>query len=263
MGDSVIKGRGLSPGKCEAKVALCDQFVSPLGEIGPEGAITGGLCAGLKFASKVLIFKGGRGSTVGSYIFLDLKMKGLGPAGIINESAEQMIVTGAIISDIPMVDSIPLDIFLPGDNVRIDGKTGEVEITNVVQKRIATAYLVNDERLLLMKRSDKVSTYPSQYGGVSGYIEKGEKPRETSAREIEEETGVTDAKFIKEGKEICVRSGSMLFLITPMIFSTRTEEVNLNWENAECEWIDFESLGNYETVPKFTETFLKLQSSDK
>lgn len=255
MGDRVINGRGLSPGEVEGEAEVCDQFISPLGEISKEGIVASGPCSGLKLSKKILVFKGGRGSTVGSYVFLDLKSRNLAPSGIINENAELMIVTGAIISDIPMVDSVPIDIFMRGDKVRINGKTGEILIGNIKEKSTATVYLVNDDKLLLLKRSGKVSTFPSQYGGISGYVERGELPEQTGKREVIEETGISDVHFVSKGRNVYVRKDDTLFMITPMLMRTGTRGVKLNWENSDYEWISFDSLEKYDTVPKFAETF--------
>ncbi len=260
MGDCMIRGRALSPGKATGKVVVCDQYVSPLGEIGKEGSISSGPCENTSITNKIFVFKGGRGSTVGSYVFLELKNKNVGPSGIINELGDQMVVTGAIISDIPMVDGIPTDIFHNEDEVGLDGSNGNVSIKDVEEKRTATVYLLNGEKVLLLKRSSKVSSFANQYSGVSGYMEGGEKPEETGKREVLEETGVRDVSLVIQGNEVYVRHGNTVFIITPMIMKTDSHSINLNWENSEFEWVDFGSLPEYNTVPKFSATFSSLLS---
>ncbi len=253
-----IKGRGISPGTAEGEVALCNKFVSPLGEMGKDGRIKSGTCEGLEFKNKIFVFKGGRGSTVGSYVLLELKENGVSPSGIINEKSEIVILTGAIISQIPMVDSIPIDIFEQGDRIRIDGKTGEVEIPEVVQKDTVTVYLFNGEKLLLLKRSDKVNSYQGKYSAVSGHIEKGESPSEAGIREIREETGITDVKIKTEGKPFPVRWKNIVFNVHPIIAITSSSDVKLNWENSEFRWINPEEIGNFQTVPKLGEALIQI-----
>lgn len=63
-------------------------------------------------AGKVLIFPGGKGSTVGSYIIYQLKKKGLAPAAMINIRSEPIVAVGAIISGIPLVDRVSEEILL-------------------------------------------------------------------------------------------------------------------------------------------------------
>ncbi len=61
---------------------------------------------GKSVSGKVLIFPGGKGSTVGSYVIYQLKKRGLAPAAIINLRAEPIVAVGAIISAIPLVDGV-------------------------------------------------------------------------------------------------------------------------------------------------------------
>ncbi len=80
---------------------------------------------------RVLIFPFGIGSTVGSYVMYQLKKNTTAPVAIINRSAEPIVAVGAIISDIPLVDSTKPDVFdniKTGDRVRVNGTTGVVEI---------------------------------------------------------------------------------------------------------------------------------------
>jgi predicted aconitase with swiveling domain/8-oxo-dGTP pyrophosphatase MutT (NUDIX family) len=258
VGDSLIKGRGLSPGDATAQAVVCDQYISPLGEISKDGFITSGPCEDTFISNTILAFRGGRGSTVGSYTFLELKNRNIAPAGLINEEAEQMVVTGAIISDIPMVDHIPLDILLKGDTVTLKGSTGEVSIANVTKKRVATVYLMHKGNLLLLKRSADATSYPGQYSGISGYLEEGETPEQTGKRETQEECNIKDAKIKATGKDIYVRSDDVLFEVTPMLMTTSRSEVKLNYENSEYLWINPKSLADYQTVPKFKETLARL-----
>ncbi len=68
---------------------------------------------------------------MGSYVMYQLKKNGTAPAAVINRSAEPIVVVGAIISGIPMVDSTEPDAITTiktGDMVRVDGTRGVVEI---------------------------------------------------------------------------------------------------------------------------------------
>jgi predicted aconitase with swiveling domain len=63
-------------------------------------------------AGKVLIFPGGKGSTVGSYVIYQLKKRGLAPVAMINIRSEPIVAVGAIISCIPLVDRVTEEIML-------------------------------------------------------------------------------------------------------------------------------------------------------
>jgi hypothetical protein len=65
---------------------------------------------GKKVGGKVLIFPGGKGSTVGSYVIYQLKKRGVAPAAMINIRSEPIVAVGAIISGIPLVDGVSAEI---------------------------------------------------------------------------------------------------------------------------------------------------------
>jgi predicted aconitase with swiveling domain len=92
---------------------------------------------GTCIAGKVLAFPYGKGSTVGSYVLYALSRNGHAPAAIINQEAEPVIVTGAIIGRIPMVDrlSVPISRLKNGVCTTVDGDTGELEYNGELAER--------------------------------------------------------------------------------------------------------------------------------
>ncbi|MDD2756547.1 MAG: DUF126 domain-containing protein [Methanothrix sp.] len=81
---------------------------------------------GQSIAGKVLIFPGGKGSTVGSYVIYQLKKRGLAPAAMINIRSEPIVAVGAIISGIPLVDRVTEEILRvkSGTVVEVDADNG-------------------------------------------------------------------------------------------------------------------------------------------
>jgi uncharacterized protein len=80
----------------------------------------------------VLVFPGGKGSTVGSYLIYQLKKNGVAPAAMINLRAEPIVAVGAIISGIPMVDRLeqsPIEVLKDGQTVTVDGTAGEIDVS--------------------------------------------------------------------------------------------------------------------------------------
>jgi len=77
---------------------------------------------------KVLCFPYGHGSTVGSYVLYSLVKKGVGPIAIVNQVADLVVVVGAIIAEIPMIDQIDIRQIKTGDEVEVDGTRGTVKV---------------------------------------------------------------------------------------------------------------------------------------
>jgi len=125
-----IKARAISRGRGAGEALLSTEPISFLGGIDPKtGDVIerGHPLEGKCVAGKVLIFPHGKGSTVGSYVMLQLAENGKAPAAIINVSAEPIIAVGAIISGIPMVDKPEMDVFKllkDGQRVEVDGDGG-------------------------------------------------------------------------------------------------------------------------------------------
>jgi len=127
-----IVARSISRGVGTGELLVSPAPISFLSGVDPETGIIvekGHPLFGKCIAGKVLAFPFGKGSTVGSYVLYALSRNGHAPAAIINEEAEPIIVTGAIIAKIPMVDriSVPLGHLKDGVRVTVDGDRGELE----------------------------------------------------------------------------------------------------------------------------------------
>lgn len=77
---------------------------------------------------RILCFPHGHGSTVGSYVLYSLAKKGLGPKAIVNQEADPVVVAGAIIANIPMIDQVDIHSVTTGDEVEVDCDKGVVTI---------------------------------------------------------------------------------------------------------------------------------------
>ncbi len=118
----IFEGRIIKNGVAEGEAMVSSEPIGFLGGVdGATGIVTekGHSLEGQCVADKVLVFPTGKGSTVGSYILYQLAVNGLAPAAIINAESEPIVAVGAIISDIPMVDQIPIEHIQTGDRVRV------------------------------------------------------------------------------------------------------------------------------------------------
>lgn len=127
----MLKGRGVVAGYCKGQALVSRKPISFLGGIDSN---TGKVIEenhdlkGKSIKGKVLCFPHGHGSTVGSYVLYSLAKRGLGPKAIVNQVADPVVVVGAIIAEIPMVDQIDLQQIRTGDEVEVDGDEGLVRV---------------------------------------------------------------------------------------------------------------------------------------
>jgi predicted aconitase with swiveling domain len=126
-----LKGRRIVEGRCRAEALVSSKPISFLGGVDPaDGKIiekNHELC-GECIKDKVLCFPYGHGSTVGSYVMYSLAKKHLSPKAIINQTADPVIVVGAIIADIPMIDKIDIRQIKTGDTVEVNAYDGFVRV---------------------------------------------------------------------------------------------------------------------------------------
>ena len=129
--------------------------------------------------------------------------------------------------------------------------------------KIVTSFIRNDDKLLILKRSDKVKSMKGLWAGISGIIEEDEEPLKRAKIEIFEEVGITEDKItlIKTIEEIRINSPQYKnheWKIFPFLFESKNPIVKLNWENSEFRWITIDDLDKYETVPSLQKVLLNL-----
>ncbi len=129
-----LKAHIISRGKAVGYALVSMQPISFLGSVDVKTGVVvekGHELEGKSIKGKVLVFPGGKGSTVGSYAIYQLKKNGAAPLAMINIRTEPIVAVGAIISDIPLVDGLPenpVNIVKNGDKVLVDAIEGSVEI---------------------------------------------------------------------------------------------------------------------------------------
>ena len=120
----ILHGRSIFQGNAQGEALVTSQPISFFGGVDPETGIVverGHPLESQCIAGKVLVFPTGKGSTVGSYTLYRLKMNGHAPLAILNVECETIIAVGCIIAEIPCVDQLPIQEFLSGSLVQIDG----------------------------------------------------------------------------------------------------------------------------------------------
>lgn len=127
---------------------------------------------------------------------------------------------------------------------------------------VVTAVLKNGDKILILKRGNKVRTYKGRWACVSGYLEENEEALERAYIEIEEETGLKrdDVKLIKAGEpiEFYDEKEKMSWRVHPFLFEAKRRDVKIDWEHTEYKWIYPEEIVKYETVPKLKDVIFNL-----
>ena len=129
--------------------------------------------------------------------------------------------------------------------------------------KIVTSFIRDNEKLLILKRSNKVKSMKGLWAGISGIIEKNEEPLKRAKIEIFEEVGITEdvVTLVRSAEKMKIDSPQYEnheWEIFPFLFEAENPTIKLNWENSEFKWINVEELENYETVPSLQKVLFNL-----
>ncbi len=117
---------------------------------------------------------------------------------------------------------------------------------------VITAFLHRRGKVLLLHRSERVSTYPGRWAGVSGYLER--TPLAQARLELWEELGLTteQGKLQSIGMPLLIADENELppWLVFTFLFGIEANaKIRSDWESSEMEWVQPEKVAARATVP--------------
>lgn len=109
----------------------------------------------------------------------------------------------------------------------------------MIQEKSIGAVVFKDKEMLLLKYG------MGHWGLVKGNIEKGESDEETIFRELEEETGITNAKLVKGFEEkieyyYTLKDKKIHKKVIYYLIKSNTKDVKLSYEHDAFEWLTFQ-----------------------
>ena len=132
--------------------------------------------------------------------------------------------------------------------------------------KVVTCFLEYKDKILILKRSNCVSTYQGKWAGISGYIDNpSNNPTDQAYKEIQEETCLTtdDIKLVKQGIpfEIIDIAIKNKWIVHPYLFHIKSKEkISIDWEHLEMKWISPEEISLYHTVPNLKKSWKKVSN---
>lgn len=140
---------------------------------------------------------------------------------------------------------------------------GRIDYSTSNKAPVLTCFVKFGDKILLLKRSDKVRVYKGLWNSVAGYLDEFRPLEEKAHAELHEELGIT-ADLIKETKlgkayELTDDKAQKVWVIFPVLVElTKEPEIKLDWEHTDFKWIDPADLMNYEIVPDLDKTLAKV-----
>jgi 8-oxo-dGTP diphosphatase len=140
------------------------------------------------------------------------------------------------------------------------------------QTHVVSCFLLRTDmdqpRLLIVQRSQRVGSYNARWAGISGFLETGVTPDEQAYTEIREETGLQgeQVRMLKRGKVIEYEDASIgrHWYIHPFLFEVYAPDaVALDWEAEKMRWIVPSDIPTFQTVPKLEEAYQSAASGEE
>lgn len=101
-----VRARAIVRGAAKGELIVIDNPISLLGELNAYEGTVLTPSGKIVVKGKILFIPSVRGSTVGSYVLYAAKEEGTAPSGIIVMRPDPIIITGAILADIPLFHPI-------------------------------------------------------------------------------------------------------------------------------------------------------------
>ena len=130
------------------------------------------------------------------------------------------------------------------------------------QIAIVSVFIICNNKLLILKRSNQVATHRCLWAAISGYLET-DYPILQAYEEIREETAISfrDLRLLCQAPPVQTQhlDSDIEWNIYAFLFAATKElPVSLNWENTDYAWVNVEHLDDYETVPNLTNFLRRL-----
>ena len=131
---------------------------------------------------------------------------------------------------------------------------GRIDYTHSDTALVLTVFIKYKDKILLLKRSDKVGTYKGKWNTVAGYIDEPKPLIKKIMEEISEELGITEDNIssykLGESFEFTDTRAKKTWIVHPAKVELKTDpDIKLDWEHAEYKWIKPEELEKFDTVP--------------
>ena len=140
---------------------------------------------------------------------------------------------------------------------------GRIDYSGAKEAAVITVYVRHHGELLLLKRSDKVSTYQGKWNTVAGYLDELKPVEDKVYTELREEIGVgrelVESLRIGEMQTLPDQGVGKTWLIYLALADLKERpEIWLDWEHTEFRWIRPEELGEFDAVVGLWEGFQKM-----
>ena len=133
-------------------------------------------------------------------------------------------------------------------------KDGRINYIHSNVAAVLTCFLKSEDKILLLKRSNKVRNYKRKWHAIGGYYDELKSLDEMVKKEIEEEVGMVSENILslKIGKTYKYKDKKInkTWIVHPVLIKLKNRpKIKLNWEHEKYQWIKPEELKKFDFVP--------------
>jgi isopentenyldiphosphate isomerase len=131
---------------------------------------------------------------------------------------------------------------------------GRINYSNSDIAPVITIFIRFNGKILILKRSNKVSTYRGKWNTVAGYLDEPVPIIKKILEEISEEIGVSE-KIVKShslGKtyKFTDLEINKTWIVQPALVELNEKpEIKLDWEHIDYKWIKPDEIKEFDIVP--------------
>jgi isopentenyldiphosphate isomerase len=119
-------------------------------------------------------------------------------------------------------------------------RPGQVDYTHIRYAPVLNAVVVCLGKVLLLRRSSSMRSYPDHWCGISGYLDDHRSVEDKAQQEMLEEVGITTDRIVS------MQRGTVLlqeapdhdksWLVVPVLVRVRDRRYRLDWESQAAGW---------------------------
>jgi len=137
---------------------------------------------------------------------------------------------------------------------------GRIDYSNSDTAPVITVFIVYNDEILLLKRSEDVRTYKGKWNTIAGYLDELKPVYNKILEELREEVGLTEDNILSyhlgESFTFTDKSIGKTWIVHPACVILKEKPViKLDWEHTEYRWIKPMDLDKFDTVPNIRESF--------
>lgn len=136
---------------------------------------------------------------------------------------------------------------------------GRVDYSSARRVPVLVCFVEAGGKILLLKRSSKVRSYPGKWGAVAGCIDRNLPLEELACAELRAELALPAESVaslaLGEPYEYTDPLLARTWCIHPLLARlSGTPRIEIDWEHTDFEWIEPQRLAEYDTVPMLEES---------